>query len=164
MAQISVLCSRLGGWLADRVLYVGNSTANGEFNRADLMGGTQEVVTTFAARVHASAPVSPVHLLVALEGGAVRRYNVITQISTPLVELGAHATSLSHDPFTNKVYASLSTLEVITIDPFTGDIEDFQMMPGKGRVAVSPSGKLYFMPADYFAPGDILAWDLPTTL
>lgn len=151
-------------WGVDRVLYVGNSTANGEFNRADLMGGTQEVVTTFAARVHASAPVSPVHLLVALEGGAVRRYNVITQISTPLVELGAHATSLSHDPFTNKVYASLSTLEVITIDPFTGDIEDFQMMPGKGRVAVSPSGKLYFMPADYFAPGDILAWDLPTTL
>jgi hypothetical protein len=62
------------------------------------------------------------------------------------------------------LYASLSTLEVITIDPFTGDIEDFQMMPGKGRVAVSPSGKLYFMPADYFAPGDILAWDLPTTL
>jgi hypothetical protein len=151
-------------WGVDRVLYVGNSTANGEFNRADLMAGTQEVVTTFPARVHASAPVSPVHLLVALEGGALHRYNVITQISTPLTELGGHATSLSHDPFNNKVYASLSTLEVVVVDAFTGDIEDFQMMPDKGRVAVSPSGKLYFMPADYFAPGDISAWDLPPTL
>jgi hypothetical protein len=34
-------------------------------------------------------------------------------------------------------------------------------MPGKGRVAVSPSGKLYFIPADYLVPGDISAWDLP---
>ena len=79
-------------------------------------------------------------------------------------ELGAHATSLSHDPFTNKVYASLSTLEVVLVDAFTGAIEGFEMMPDKGRVAVSPSGKLYFMPADYFAPGDIFAWDLPTSL
>ena len=148
-------------WGVDRVLYVGNSTANGEYNRADLEGGTQEVVNTFTARVHASAPVSPVHLLVALEGGALRRYNVITQVSTPVAELGAHATALSHDPFTNKVYASLSTLEVVIIDAFTGEIDDFEMMPDKGRVAVSPSGKLYFMPADYFAPGDIFAWDLP---
>lgn len=164
MALNSVLDSGLGGWLRDRVLYVGNSTANGEFNRADLVGGTQEVVNKFPARVHASAPVSPVHLLVALEGGALQRYNVVTQIATPVAELGAHATSLSHDPFTNKVYASLSTLEVVIVDAFTGDIEDFQMMPDKGRVAVSPSGKLYFMPADYFAPGDILAWDLPPSL
>jgi len=148
-------------WGVDRVLYVGNSTANGEYNRADLEAGTQDVVTTFAARVHASAPVSPVHLLVALEGGALRRYNVVTQISTPVAELDAHATSLSHDPFTNKVYAALSTLEVVVVDPFTGEIGDFEMMPGKGRVAVSPSGKLYFMPAEYFAPGDIIAWDLP---
>ena len=148
-------------WGVDRVLYVGNSTANGEYNRADLEAGTQEVVNTFPARVHASAPVSPVHLLVALEGGALRRYNVVTQVSVPVAELGAHVTALSHDPFTNDVYASLSTLEVVIIDPFTGEVDDFEMMPDKGRVAVSPSGKLYFMPADYFAPGDIFAWDLP---
>jgi hypothetical protein len=148
-------------WGVDRVLYVGNSTANGEYNRADLEAGTQELVTTLPARVHASAPVSPVHLLVALEGGALHRYNVITQIATPVAELGAHATALSQDPFTNQVYASLSTLEVVVIDPFTGIIEDFAMMPGKGRVAVSPSGKLYFIPADYLVPGDISAWDLP---
>ncbi|MBL9105975.1 MAG: hypothetical protein JNL82_33950 [Myxococcales bacterium] len=148
-------------WGVDRVLYVGNSTANGEFNRADLEMGTQELVTTLPARVHASAPVSPVHLLVALEGGALVRYNVVTQVATPVAELGAHATALSQDPFTNQVYASLSTLEVVEVDPFTGVIEPFDTMPGKGRVAVSPSGKLYFIPADYLVPGDISAWDLP---
>ncbi len=151
-------------WGVDRVLYVGNSTANGEYNRADLELGAQEVVTNFAVRVHASAPVSPVHLLVALEGGELRRYNVITQISTAVAELQAHVTSLAQDPFTGKVYASLSTLEVVIVDPFTGEVEDFQTMPGKGRVAVSPSGRLYFMPADYFAPGDIFTWDLPSSL
>jgi hypothetical protein len=150
-------------WGVNRVLYVGNSTANGEFNRADLEAGTQELVTTLPARVHASAPISPVHLLIALEGGELRRYNVITQISTPVAQLGAHATALSQDPFTNTVYASLSTLEVVAIDPFTGIIDDFAVMPGKGRVAVSPSGKLYFMPADYLVPGDISAWDLPAS-
>jgi hypothetical protein len=148
-------------WGVDRVLYVGNSTANGEFNRADLEAGTQELVTTLPARVHASAPVSPVHLLVALEGGELRRYNVITQVATSVAQLGAHATALSQDPFTNLVYASLSTLEVVAIDPFSGVIDDFAVMPGKGRVAVSPSGKLYFIPADYLVPGDISAWDLP---
>lgn len=148
-------------WGVDRVLYVGNSTANGEFNRADLEFGTQELVTTLPARVHASAPVSPVHLLVALEGGALVRYNVVTQVATPVTELGAHATALSQDPFTNQVYASLSTLAIVEVDPFTGVVEDFAVMPGKGRVAVSPSGKLYFIPADYLVPGDISAWDLP---
>ena len=150
-------------WGVDRVLYVGNTTANGEYNKADLEAGTQELVTSLPARVHASAPISPVHLLVALEGGALHRYNVVTQIATPVAELGAHATALSQDPFTNLVYASLSTLEVVAIDPFSGIIEDFAMMPGKGRVAVSPSGKLYFIPADYLVPGDIMAWDLPAS-
>jgi hypothetical protein len=148
-------------WGVDRVLYVGNSTANGEYNRADLEAGTQELVTTLPARVHASAPVSSVHLLVALEGGGVYRYNVITQLATEVTQLGAHATSLSQDPFTNQVYAALSTLEVVSIDPFTGVVDDFAVMPGKGRVAVSPSGKLYFIPADYLVPGDIASWDLP---
>ena len=35
-AQSSVSCSVLGGMLRTRVLYVGNSTDNGDFNSADL--------------------------------------------------------------------------------------------------------------------------------
>mgnify|MGYP002777816081 CR=1 FL=1 len=151
-------------WGEDRVLYVGNSTANGEYNTADLEQGMLGVVTTFPARVTASAPISPVHLLVALEGGALYRFNVVTLATEPALELEAHVTSLSHDAFTGQVYAALSSLEVVVIEPFAGTVEPFAAMPGKGRVAVSPSGKLYFVPARYLQEGTISAWDLPTTL
>ncbi|MBK7823701.1 hypothetical protein [Nannocystis sp.] len=46
-------------WGVDRVLYVGNSTANGDFNSADLEKVSQAVEYKFPARVSASAPVSP---------------------------------------------------------------------------------------------------------
>ena len=149
-------------WGEDRVLYVGNSTNNGEYNTADLDKMTQDIVFTFEARVSASAPVSPVHLLVAVLGGKVYRLNTLTKQSDLVVDLMAHVTSLSHDSFTGHVYASLSTLEVVRIEPFTGVVEPFQTMPGKGRVAVSPSGKLWFTPVKHVNPNQLLsAWDLP---
>jgi hypothetical protein len=150
-------------WGEDRVLYVGNSTANGEYNTADLDMGVASVATTFPVRVHASAPVSPAHLLVALEGGAIHRFNVLTKQSAPLVEIGAHVTSLSHDSFTGQVYVATSNLEILVMDPWDGTFEKFADMPGKGRAAVSPSGKLYFVPARYLQEGSISSWDLPGT-
>ncbi|MDC0716797.1 hypothetical protein [Nannocystis bainbridge] len=153
-------------WGEDRVLYVGNSTANGEYNTADLEQATVAVVHNFPARVTASAPVSPAHLLVAVEGGALFRYNVVTQLSEPVTELGAHVTGLSHDSFTGLVYASMSSLEVLAIEPFTGVFEVFAMMPDVGRVAVSPSGKLYYVPAKLLQAqeGMVQSWDLPAAI
>ncbi|MDC0672663.1 hypothetical protein [Nannocystis radixulma] len=150
-------------WGEDRVLYVGNSTANGEYNTADLELATVDVVHNFPARVTASAAVSPAHLLVALEGGALYRYNVFTKQSELVTELGAHVTGLSHDSFSGLVYASMSSLEVLAIEPFTGTFEVFAMMPDRGRVAVSPSGKLYYVPAKYLQvqEGMVTSWDLP---
>jgi hypothetical protein len=151
-------------WGVDRVLYVGNSTANGDYNTADLPSMTQAAVTSFPARVTASAPVSPVHLVVGLIGGEVQRLNVATAAAELVVDLGADITSFSHDRFTGKVYAGLSTLEIVAFDPFTGEVEGFAVMPGKGRVAVSPSGALYFAPVKYLEDGVIVAWDLPDAL
>lgn len=153
-------------WGEDRVLYVGNSTANGEYNTADLETAMVGVVYNFPARVTASAPISPAHLLVALEGGALYRYNVLTKQAEPVTELGAHVTGLSHDSFDGLVYASMSSLEVLAIEPFAGTFEVFATMPDKGRVAVSPSGKLYYVPAKYLQvqEGMITAWDLPASI
>ena len=80
---------RWGDWLPARVLYVGNSTANGDFNSADLEKVTQDVEYKFPARVSASAPVSPVHLVVGLIGGEVHRFNVLTKQAELLVDLDA---------------------------------------------------------------------------
>ncbi|PCC75386.1 hypothetical protein [Nannocystis exedens] len=148
-------------WGEDRVLYVGNSTMNGEYNSADLDAATQDVVFTFDARVTASAPVSPVHLLVALDGGIVYRFNAQTQQAEFVVDLMSDVTSLAHDAFTGHVYAGLANLEVVRIAPFTGEVEPFQTMPGVGRVAVSPSGKLWYTPVKYLADLPLQSWDLP---
>lgn len=151
-------------WGKDRVLYVGNSSENGQFNTADLEMGVQDIVYTFDARVTASAPVSPVHLLVALEGGAVYRFNTTTKQAEFVIDLMADVTGLSHDSFTGDVYAGLADLKVVRLSPFTGAVAEFQTMPGKGRVAVSPSGKLWFSPIRYLNDLPISAWDLPTSI
>lgn len=148
-------------WGEDRVLYVGNSTANGEYNTADLEKGTVEVVYTFDARVTASAPVSPVHVLVALIGGGLHLFNTQTKQAEFVVDLMSDVTSLSQDRFTGYVYAGLASLDVVQVRPFTGEVADFAVMPAKGRVAVSPSGKLWFTPVKYLNQVPLSAWDLP---
>ena len=124
---------------------------------------TQEVEFKFPARVSASAPVSPVHLVVGLIGGEVHRFNVLTKQAELLVDLDADITGFSHDSFSGLVYAGLSTLEIVVFNPFTGDVASFDKMPGKGRVTVSPSGTLYFAPVKYIYNGPIKAYDLPDT-
>ena len=144
-------------------MYVGNSTNNGEYNTANLDKMTQDIVYTFNARVTASAPISPVHLLVALDGGDVYRFNTLTKQAEFALDLMADVTSLSHDPFTGDVYAGLSTLDVVRIEPFTGTFEVFAMMPDKGRVAVSPSGKLWFTPVKWVNDLQLTSWPLPAS-
>lgn len=143
------------------MLYVGNSSENGDFNSADLDAASQAVEFSFAARVTASAPVSPVHLVVGLIGGEVQRFNVVTKQAELVVDLDADITGFSHDNFSGRVYAGLSTLEIVSFDPFTGDVESFDTMPGKGRVAVSPGGGLYFTPVKYIDPGVLVRYPLP---
>lgn len=150
-------------WGEDRVLYVGNSTDNGDWNTADLDKATQAKVLTFPVRVTAAAPVSPAHILVGLIGGEVHTYNVNTQTTEFLVDLGQDITSLSHDSFTGLVYAGLRDLEIVELHPFTGDVITFGTMPGKGRVAVSPSGKLWFTPVKILNNLPLSSWPLPNS-
>ena len=148
-------------WGEDRVLYVGNSTDNGDLNTANLDEMSQEELMSFDSRVTAGAPVSPAHILVAVIGGEVYRYNVNTGTSELVIDLMADITSLSHDSFTGLVYAGLSTLEIAELDPFTGEVSTFGQMPGEGRVAVSPSGNLWFTPLKIIQPSALTSWPLP---
>jgi hypothetical protein len=151
-------------WGDDLRLYVGNSMANGNFDTADLGMGTQDMLTQFDSRVTAAAPISAVHLLIALDTGELLRFNTETNTTTFVVDLEVGVTSLSHDSFTGKVYAGLADLGVVEVDPFTGEFVDFQTMPGKGRVAVSPDGKLWYVPAKYAGAAlPLSTWDLPNS-
>lgn len=153
-------------WGNDRVLYVGNTKENGQFDTADLVAATVDPVVLFPERVTASAAISPVHLLVALDTGELHRLNTATQQTVLVVDLMAGVTSLSHDAFNGDVYASLADLSVVRVRPFTGEVEDFAVMPMIGRVAVSPSGNLWFTPVKYLTMGQgtLAPWPLPSTL
>lgn len=150
-------------WGADRVLYVGNSSGDGSLQTADLEAATQSEIHMFSARVTASAPVTEAHIAVATIGGSLHRYNVVTGDDVVVAELGEDVSSLAFDAFSGLLYASLRSLEVVSVHPFTGDVQPFQTMPGRGRVAVSPNGKLYFGPLQLIDAGSISSWDLPNS-
>ncbi|MCH9689020.1 MAG: hypothetical protein K0V04_46735 [Deltaproteobacteria bacterium] len=151
-------------WGIDRVLYVGNSTANGDVVTADLELGTQSALGSLPSRVTAGAPLSAVHLLMAVEGGSLYLFNVETLAADFLVDLTEDVTSLSHDAFDGSVYAGLRNLDVVVIDPWTGTVTPFDVMPGLGRVTVGPDGQLWFSPVAVLEPNPISAWDLPDAL
>ena len=151
-------------WGHDRVLYVGNTSQNGQMETADLEAATVAPVLLFPDRVTASAAVSPVHLLVAVHPGSLYRLNTVTLGSEFVVDLLSGVTSLSHDAFNGDVYASLADLSVVRVRPFTGDVEPFNNMPAAGRVAVSPAGNLWFAPVKYLNNVPLTSWPLPTSL
>ncbi len=149
-------------WGDDLRLYVGNSEANGNFDTVDLDAQSQQFLLMFEGRVTAAAPLTSVHLLLALDTGELLRFNVQTQEATPVFDFETGVTSLSHDSFTGLVYASLSDLSVVAVDPFSAEITDFETMPNLGRVAVSPDGKLWWVPARFTVGNVPLSnWDLP---
>ncbi len=148
-------------WGIDRVLYVGNSTANGEVVQADLDQQSQSALGNLPGRVTAGAPLSAAHLLFAIEGGQIYLFNVLTQQGEFVVDLMEDVTSLSHDAFDGSVYVGLRNLDVVRLRPWTGAVEPFDVMPGPGRVTVSPDGQLWFSPVAILVGNPISAWDLP---
>jgi len=151
-------------WGIDRVLYVGNAEGNGNLHTADLEMQTQQQISMFDARVTAAAPLTEVHIVVATLGGTVYRYNVVTNAATEIANLGEDVTNMSFDAFSGLLYVSLRNFDVVTLEPFTGTSAPFQTMPARGRVTVSPNGRLYYSPIAYLDAQAIFSWDLPDAL
>ena len=79
-----------------------------------------------------------------------------------LVDLDVGVTDLSHDSFSGLVYASLSDLSIVAVNPFTAELSDFDVMPNLGRVTVSPDGLLWWVPAKLVIGNlPLSTWQLP---
>ncbi len=151
-------------WGIDRVLYVGNAEGNGNLHTADLETETQQQISMFDQRVTAAAPLTEAHIMIATLGGAVHRYNVVTGTATEVADFGQDVTNMSFDAFSGLLYVSLRDLEVVTLEPFTGVTATFETMPARGRVTVSPNGRLYYSPLGVLDAQPISSWDLPDSL
>lgn len=151
-------------WGIDRVLYVGNAEGNGNLHTGDLELETQQQISMFEDRVTAAAPLTEAHIVVATLGGGVYRYNVATNAATEVAMLGEDVTNLAFDAFSGLLYVSLRNLDVVTLEPFTGETAPFATMAERGRVTVSPNGRLYYSPLGAGATEPISSWDLPDAL
>lgn len=153
-------------WGLDRVLYAGNVDANGDFQALDLETSTKQIITTFGARVHASAPFDRMRMIVALEGGEVDLVPILGASGSPqkLVDLGAHVTSVVRDRWSGRLYAELSDLRIVSFAADGSGVETFQTAPAKGRIAIAPDGYLYHLTVGWPTEATIVRWELPTTL
>lgn len=153
-------------WGLDRVLYVGNVQANGDYHALDLTTQTSQVVATFSKRVLASAPFDKARMLVGLEGGEVQLAPVLgtTAAAKTLITLPAHMTSLVRDAWSGRVYAELSDKSIVSFSEDGKDLQTFQTAPALGRITIAPDGYLYHLTVGWPTAPEVVRWQLPTTL
>jgi hypothetical protein len=154
-------------WGLDRVLYVGNSSVNGDFVALDLAGGGVVKLVDLPARVHAAAPYDAERMAVATEGGQVYLVPAlgVPGAVQPLATLPANATSLARDSWSGRVYAELQNQDIVSFRADGKPPVVFQKAPGIGRVTVGPDGFLYHVTVGYqLGKSEITRWELPKSL
>ncbi|MCZ7683027.1 MAG: hypothetical protein M5U28_31145 [Sandaracinaceae bacterium] len=151
-------------WGRDNTLYVGNVETQGDLVRADLDLGTVEEVHRLPARIHASAVFDRRSLLVAIDGGTVLRVSTTSDASATWADIGEDVTSLVRDPFTGRVYVSVTSARVLEYGP-RGELLGELAAPGaRGRLAYSPDGYLYYLISGWPTRAEVLRYPLPSTL
>lgn len=135
----------------DRVLYVGNIDANGDYHRIDLVTQQKNLVTTFAARVYASTPFDAITMLVALEGGELRLLRIVDGTSSLWAMSDQPVTGMVRDFFDGRVYIARRDGSILRYSS-DGVGEPFQTVSGASRISIAPDGFLYALeiPAPFY--------------
>lgn len=147
----------------DRVLYVGNVDANGDYVALDLTTKKQTLVTKFASRVHASTSFDDRSMLVALEGGEIRLLRLTDATSKTWAMSDAPVTGMVRDFFDGTVYVARGDSGIWKYDA-NGKGALWQTATNPSRVAIAPDGYLYAIsiPAPFYDHTPSLArWQLP---
>lgn len=150
-------------WGGDNTLFVGNVESNGDFVRADVDAGEVEVIQLFPERVHASAVFGNTELLVATAGGTIYLVSTTVEVREVWADVGVNVTSMFRDPFTGRVFVSLSGGRIDMYEPSGTLIGEFESTGADGRMTYSPDGFLYYLTAEQ-ATARVLRFELPATL
>lgn len=151
-------------WGRDNTLYVGNVTTQGDLVRADLDTGAVEEVHRLPARIHASAVFSASSLLVALDEGVIYRASTSSDATAPWADVGEDVTSMVRDPFTGRVYVSVTSARILEYDARGTLLGEWQSPGERGRLAYSPDGQLYYLVAGFPTRAELMRFPLPSTL
>lgn len=147
----------------DRVLHVGNVHKNGDSYRLELADKKQSLVTTFAARVYASAPFDAIRMLVALEGGDVRLLRLTDGSSSGWTMSSSPVVGMVRDLFDGTVYLARRDHEIWKYSA-DGKGAKWQTTANPARISSAPDGYLYALEipppfADHTPT--IARWQLP---
>lgn len=151
-------------WGRDNTLYVGNVTALGDLVRASLDDGTIEEIHRLPARIHASAVFDRRSLLVAVDEGIVHRVSTSSTASEVWAEIGEDVTSLVRDPFTGRIYVSVTSSRILEYTAGGALLGEWQAPGQRGRLAYSPDGHLYYLIVGWPTTAEVLRYPLPSTL
>ncbi|MCU0654983.1 MAG: sel1 repeat family protein [Polyangiaceae bacterium] len=152
-------------WGLDRVLYLGNVKVNGEYAALDLLQGVSTTVVTLPERIYASTPFDAERMAVATESGKIFLVPTLGQAFAPveLLTLPSPATSLQRDPWSGRLYAELSSLDIVAIKADGSEVVTVAIAPQIGRIALAPDGFVYHIPA-YGVPVEIVRFPMLGTL
>lgn len=103
-------------------------------------------------------------LLVAIAGGAIHRVSTSSSTSELWAEVGEDVTSIVRDPFTGRVYVSVSSARVLEYDGDGAPIGEWQSPGERGRMAYAPDGYLYYLISGWPTTAEVLRYALPATL
>lgn len=146
---------------ADRVLYAGNLNANGDFYSFDLTTRKTTLVTTFAARVHAATPFDANTLLVALEGGEIRKLRLSDATSAPWTVSSSAVTSVVRDFFEGSIYVARADNTLWKYND-NGVGSEWNKTTRPARLSIAPDGKLYALEIVLLGLPTIVSFPLPT--
>jgi hypothetical protein len=149
----------------DRVLYVGNVNLNGDYYRLDLQAQQPTLVTTFAARVYASAPFDAITMLVALEGGEIRLLRLSDGSSKLWATSDQPVIGLVRDFFDGSTYVARRDKGLWKYDE-AGQGALFQTAQNPARISIAPDGYLYALeltPPFGDTTPTVARFQLPTT-
>ena len=151
-------------WGRDNTLYVGNVTAQGDLVRADLDAGTTEELHRLPARIHASAVFDRHSLLVAVDEGTIYRVATDSERTEVWAEVGEDVTSMVRDPFTGRVYVSVTSARILEHAPDGTSLGEWEAPGERGRLAYAPDGFLYYLISGWPTRAEVLRYPLPETL
>ncbi|GAB5544193.1 MAG: hypothetical protein RLP09_42700 [Sandaracinaceae bacterium] len=151
-------------WGRDNTLYVGNVTAQGDLVRADLDAGSTEEIHRLPARIHASAVFDRHSLLVAVDEGVVHRVATDSALTEVWAEVGEDVTSLVRDPFTGRIFISVTSARILEYTPDGTLLGEWESPGERGRLAYSPDGYLYYLISGWPTRAEVLRYALPETL
>jgi hypothetical protein len=152
-------------WGLDRVLYLGNVKVNGDYAALDLLQGVSTTVVTLPERIYASTPFDAERMAVATESGKVFLVPTLGQSFAPveLLTLPSPATSLQRDPWSGRLYAELSNLDIVAVKADGSGLITVAVAPQIGRIALAPDGFVYHIAA-YGVPIEIVRFPMLNTL